>query len=208
MKTTITKTFHVEDTVDNVWGLLSDPRQVVTCVPGASLTEEIDDNNFKGTVSLKFGPVKAVYNGEITIEEKNVDTHQMRLKGKGLDAKGKGSADMVMNGSVSAKEGGAEVDYSMEVSVTGKLAQFGSRLITDVSNQLFDQFVGNFKDKLAESSAPKETLAESGTKETYPSDAKAEQVMRPEPEDNAVNAFSILWGVIKAFFKRLFGGGK
>lgn len=207
MKTTITKSFQVDDAVENVWGLLSDPKQVVTCVPGASLTEEVDDSNYKGTVSLKFGPVKAVYNGEITIEEKDASNHQMRLKGRGLDSKGKGSADMVMNGKVSENEGGSLVDYSMEVSVTGMLAQFGSRLINDVSNQLFDQFVGNFKQKLAES-APATSEPSSEAASEVASDAKPEQVQMPAAEqDNSVNAFAILWGVIKSFFKRLFGGG-
>lgn len=209
MKTTINKTFHVEDSVDKVWDLLSDPTKIVVCVPGASLTEEVDENNFKGTVSLKFGPVKAVYNGEIVIEEKDASNHNMRLKGKGLDSKGKGSADMTMIGSVSEKDGGAEVDYSMEVSVTGKLAQFGSRLIEDVSNQLFDQFVANFKKKLAETPA----LVTAGNVQMPASEAGAvEPTPMPdspsEPEDNSVNAFSILWGVIKSFFSRLFGGGK
>ena len=73
----------------------------------------------------------------------------MVLKGRGMDARGKGSADMVMNGKLIEKDGGTEVDYSMEVSVTGMLAQFGSRLITDVSDQVVNQFIANFKNQLS-----------------------------------------------------------
>lgn len=223
MKTTINKTFQVEDAVDRVWDLLSNPEKIVVCVPGASLTEKIDENNFKGAVSLKFGPVKASYDGKIVIEERDDVNHQMRLKGKGLDSKGKGSADMVMNGKAYEKDGGSEVDFSMEVSVTGKLAQFGSRLITDVSNQLFDQFVANFKKKLAETPVAATPVAAAPVTQSHvPTPEKshlpqaeststhtAPPPAAPAPqEDNSVNAFSILWGLIKSFFSRLFGGGK
>jgi uncharacterized protein len=149
MKANIEKTFHVEEPIEKVWDYLSDPAKIVTCVPGASLTEQIDDDNFKGEVTLKFGPVKASYNGQITFQERDETARHMQLLGKGLDSKGKGSADMLMNGRLVEKDGGTEVTCSMEVTITGMLAQFGARLITDVSNSVFDQFVGNFKAKLA-----------------------------------------------------------
>jgi carbon monoxide dehydrogenase subunit G len=149
MKTKIDRTFMVEEPIEKVWSFLSDPEKVVTCVPGAQITEKVDDKNYKGQVSMKFGPVSTKYNGEITIEELNVENYNMILKGKGLDAKGKGSADMEMTGTLTEKDSGTEVKYSMEVSVTGMLAQFGSRLITDVSNQLTNQFINSFKQKLS-----------------------------------------------------------
>lgn len=149
MNTTITKSFHVEHNIAEVWANLTNPEKVVVCVPGASLTEKVDDNNFKGEVELKFGPVKASYGGLITFVERNAADHKMTLKGTGTDTKGKGGADMVMNGKLAEKDGGTDVDVTMEVSVTGMLAQFGSRLINDVSNHVFDQFVANFKAQLS-----------------------------------------------------------
>ena len=122
---------------------------IVTCVPGASLTDTIDEDNYKGEVSLKFGPVKAKYNGQITFQERDKENYRMQLLGKGLDSKGKGSADMLMNGVLVEKEGQTDVTCTMEVTITGMLAQFGSRLINDVSGSVFDQFVDNFRAKLA-----------------------------------------------------------
>jgi len=145
MNTSITKNFHVAHPIDAVWANLTDPEKVVVCVPGATLTEKIDENNYKGGVELKFGPVKASYGGLITFLERDVATHKMTLKGAGTDTKGKGGADMVMNGVLTDKDGGTDIDVTMDVSITGMLAQFGSRLINDVSNQVFDQFVSNFK---------------------------------------------------------------
>ena len=149
MNTTITKDFQIEEPIDKVWNSLSNPNEIVTCVPGAAITETIDEKNYKGEVTMKFGPIKAQYAGEITIEELDEANHKMVLKGKGLDSKGKGSADMVMNGSLQSSDAGTDVSFSMQISIVGMLAQFGSRLINDVSDQLLNQFVDNFKAKLS-----------------------------------------------------------
>ena len=73
----------------------------------------------------------------------------MSLKGTGVDTKGKGNAEMTMNAQLTEKDGGTEVNVTMDVSIAGMLAQFGSRLINDVTNQVFDQFISNFKNKLS-----------------------------------------------------------
>ena len=149
MKTTITKVFLVDEPIQKVWENLSAPSKIVTCVPGAAITEEIDERNFKGEVTMKFGPIKAQYAGDIAITELDHEGYNMMLKGKGIDSKGKGTADMLMNGKLTEKDGNIEVRFEMEVTIIGKLAQFGARLITDVSNQVLNQFVENFKSKLA-----------------------------------------------------------
>ena len=69
MKTTIEKEFQLEQPIAKVWEYLSDPTKIVECVPGASITEKIDERNYKGQVTTSFGPVKASYNGEINISE-------------------------------------------------------------------------------------------------------------------------------------------
>ncbi len=148
MTTSITKTFEVDSDLESTWANLSDPEKVVICVPGASLTEKVDENNYKGEVELKFGPVKAKYAGLISFLERNAEAHKMVLKGTGTDSRGKGGAEMKMEGNLSAKGKGTSVNVMMELNVTGMLAQFGSRMINDVSNQVFDQFVSNFKNQL------------------------------------------------------------
>jgi hypothetical protein len=171
MTTVINKVFQVEYPIDTVWNNLSDPEKIVSCVPGATLTEKVDDNNYKGHVELKFGPVKAGYDGLITFLQRDAVAKKMSLKGTGTDTKGKGSAEMTMDGTLIAKDGGTEVNITMNVNVTGMLAQFGSRLITDASNQVFDQFVRNFKSRLAGGEV-----------------------------DNALHAGSLVGGMIKGIF--------
>lgn len=149
MTTSINKDFTVEHPIEVVWYNLTDPTKIVNCVPGASLTEQVDDDNFKGKVSLKFGPVKAGYDGLITFTERDAEIKKMALKGMGVDEKGKGNAEMVMVGTLTeTAPGTTAVNVTMDISVTGMLAQFGSRLINDVSNSVFDQFVQNFKNQL------------------------------------------------------------
>jgi uncharacterized protein len=148
MNTSITKTFIVDHKIDEVWVNLTNPEKVVVCVPGASLTEKVDEDNYKGEVELKFGPIKAAYDGLITFTERNVATHKMSLKGAGTDKKGKGGADMTMNVLLNEKDTSTEINVTMDVSITGMLAQFGSRMINDVSNHVLNQFIGNFKAQL------------------------------------------------------------
>lgn len=180
MRTTIKKDFSVEEPIEKVWDYLANPTKIVSCVPGAAITEEIDDRNFKGEVTMKFGPVKAKYSGEIAIQELDMDAKKMVMKGRGLDSKGKGSADMIMNGNLTPTEKGTDVQFSMEVSIIGMLAQFGSRLINDVSDQLLNQFVTNFKAKLA------------GSGEV----------------DNSINAGAMMGTIVKNKIGGLFGGKK
>ena len=149
MTTSINKIFLVNHPIEEVWDNLSDPEKIVNCVPGATLSEKVDDDNYKGHVQLKFGPVKAGYDGLITFTERNASTKKMSLKGTGVDSKGKGNAEMMINAQLSEKDGGTEVNATMDISVSGMMAQFGSRLINDVSNQVFDQFAENFKNQLA-----------------------------------------------------------
>lgn len=184
MTTSITKSFEVEQNIETVWKNLSDPNEIVTCVPGASLTEKIDENNYKGQVELKFGPVKAAYDGKITFLERNATTKVMKLKGLGMDVKGKGSAEMIMSGDLKDTEGKTRVDVTMDISITGQLAQFGSRLINDVSNNVFEQFVANFKAKLA--NLPIDTSLNTGS--------------------IVATASKGILAMILDFFRKLFGG--
>ncbi len=179
MTTSINKVFQVDHPIAEVWDNLTDPEKIVTCVPGASLTQKVDDNNYKGQVQLKFGPVKAGYEGLIHFVERDAAAKKMSLKGTGVDIKGKGGAEMTMKGQLTEKGAGTgspgtEVNVTMDLNITGMLAQFGSRLVNDVSNQVFDQFVENFKKKLAGGKV-----------------------------DNTLHAGSVVGGVIKGIF-----GGK
>ena len=133
MEAIIEKSFEIEEPIDKVWANLSNPMEVASCVPGAAITQQIDDTHYKGEVTLKFGPIKAKYDGDIEMVELDNSAYRMVMSGKGLDSKGKGSADMKMNGDLQSSDKGTHVNFKMTVTIVGTLAQFGSRLINDVS---------------------------------------------------------------------------
>ncbi len=230
MNTLIEKEFDIAQPIGRVWKSLADPEDIVTCVPGAAITEKIDDKNYKGEVVTKFGPIKAKYNGDIEIIELDESAYKMVLKGRGLDSKGKGSADMMMNGSLEEVDGKTRVKFSMDITIVGMLAQFGSRLINDVSEQLLNQFVANFQDKLgsAEAQETPSAAAEASTVATASTvaaaaaeaaepvaQAAASAAKKAPAPDNSLDATSLMGTVIKSifggildFFKSLFGGKK
>lgn len=150
MKTQLEKSFEVPQGSDLVWEHLIDPNKVMDCVPGVSIDEKVGENHYKGKVGMKFGPIGAKYDADIFYDLIDAANRKIILTGKGVDVKGQGSADMTMTMNITDREdGGAKLDAIMDVTINGKIAQFGARLITTVSNQLFNQFVSNFSKKLA-----------------------------------------------------------
>jgi uncharacterized protein len=152
----IEKSFQAPFSVDAVWAFLSDPQKVVTCVPGAKITEKVDDRAYKGAISVKVGPSVTDFKGEVQIVRVDPEAHEIEILGKGQDVRGRGSASMKMTGKVRGLEsGGAEVVTQAELNVAGILAQMGGRVMQEVSNIMFEQFTKNFREKLAggESSA-------------------------------------------------------
>jgi len=167
MEVSSTKTFDVGADIDSVWSVLNDPQQVVVCVPGAQLTEVLDEDHFKGKVTIKIGPVTAKFKGEVEITQRDSNTYEMAMEGKGADSSGKGGATMIMSLRLKALEERTEVTCIMSVSITGRIAQFGARMIEAVNNKLFEQFIQNFCNLLAQ---------ENGESATGPNSPEAEPV--------------------------------
>ena len=160
MQVKIIKKFEVKEPVKLVWSFLSNPRRVVTCVPGAQITEALDERRYVGTVTVKVGPMISSYKGELVLEVLDNKNYVIELVGKGQDSKGKGSASMKMVARMRALPlGGTEVIGSSELTITGLMAQFGSRVVEEVSNQMFMQFTENIQKKL-------EGMEGSGSEET------------------------------------------
>lgn len=154
MKTNLNKSFEVPQGTDLVWDHLIDPEKIMDCVPGVSIDEKVGDNHYKGKVGMKFGPMGVKYDADIFYNEIDKDNRKIVISGNGVDSKGNGNAEMKMSVDINDRDsGGVKLDAAMEVTVNGKIAMFGSRLIDTVSNQLFKQFVVNFSKKLEEAEA-------------------------------------------------------
>src|SRR5689334_915966 len=148
MAVKIEKTFRVDEPTDKVWTFLSDPRKVGTCVPGAQITEQVDERTYKGAIKVKVGPSVTDFKGEVQIVRQDEAAREIEILGKGQDTKGKGSASMKMTGKLQPSGNVTEVISVSELNVVGILAQMGARVIQEVSNIMFEQFVNNFRKQL------------------------------------------------------------
>jgi len=149
MKVKLKKTFTVSAPSSDVWDFMTDVKKVSTCIPGAQYVEDLGDNKHSVLLLVKVGPIKSTYRGEVFIRSKDEEKRVIEIDGKGTDTKGKGGANMELIGSIIDKgDGTTEVIGDSTVTIQGMLAQFGSRMVEDVSNQLFLQFTKSLSSKL------------------------------------------------------------
>ena len=195
MQVKIEKTFPLAAPPAAAWALLQDIRAVAECMPGARITEQIDATHYKGQVSVKLGPAAAQFAGELEVLGLDAARREIKLNGKGSDTKGSSAATMNLSASIRDAAAGCELVGVSEVSVSGKLASFGGRMMTQVADQLLKQFAYNFAGRVA---AVPEAAPEPATV-TVAAAAATDQAPRQ------LNALALLWAVVVGFFKSLFG---
>ncbi len=180
------KKFEASSSKDTVWSFLSDPWKIARCLPGAQLVNEIGANKYKGKIKVKIGPVTTDFDGEVEFTKLDAENYQFSLKGQGTDKNGKGSAAMEMEMNLSDAGSGTQVECTMSISISGRIAQFGARMINAVNNKMFDQFTKNFQNLLEKHEAGED--------------------IEHASEDNVVDAGSVVGAVIKdsvaGFFKK------
>ena len=146
----IEEVFQIEAHPDRVWAYLTDPRQVVHCLPGAELTSVQDDTTFLGRVKVKVGPITAAYAGKVILTERDDASRIVRMTGEGRESGGSGSAKMTMTSTVVGLASGAtEVRVSADIDIVGRMAQFGRGMIESVNKQMFKQFTDCVRATLA-----------------------------------------------------------
>lgn len=196
----ITKSFTVKAPAAAVWAFLTDPYQVAKCLPGAAITEKVDDRAYTGTMTVKVGPVTASYRGKMRFERLDEAAGEAEIAASGQETKGKGGADMRMKSRVVAR-GPAETEVTVvsDVNVMGVLAQFGRGMIQDVSDQLFQKFTDGMRRELeAPAAAPEEVppapppTADPGPAASAPPPPKSPPPAPPPvAEDNVLDVGSL-----------------
>ena len=186
MEVTAEKNFQLNADINAIWKALTNPEIIVVCIPGAQLTETIDEDHFKGKVSVKIGPVIAKFSGEVEFSKRDSSTYEQVMMGKGADINGKGGAAMNMGLTLNELETCTEAYCKMTVSITGRIAQFGSRMFEAVNNKLFEQFINNFSNLLEQENWEEKTT-------------------ELHAESEPVKATSLVGSVIVSKLKRKFG---
>jgi carbon monoxide dehydrogenase subunit G len=229
MEVKLDKRYPVAATLEQAWAVLSDIHATAACMPGAQITGQLDDTHYKGTVRSKVGPAVMSFNGDIELQGIDAAAKQLKMLGKGADKSGS-SASMQLTAHLEPDEAGTGCVLAgvATIIVSGKLAQFGSRLLVPVSDAMLAQFADNFRAAaaavpleaelaLGESTEirmvqgseapgaiPPAVATETAVGVAAPTPVAA--ALRPSaPPVKELNALALLWAVIKGWFAGLFG---
>jgi uncharacterized protein len=137
----ITTRFELGVPVESAWAYLLDVPKIAHCVPGASLTEVIDDKTYAGKVEVKLGPIGVSYKGKITLESVDETTHTVKIKAEGTETRGRGGASATMTAELQANGAATSVVMTTDLAVSGVVAQFGrTGIMQEVAQRMAQRF--------------------------------------------------------------------
>ena len=144
--------FEVPMPPDDAWIFLMDIASTVPCFPGAELVEKIDEDNYKGRVTVKLGPLTMVFNGKLRIEDRDDRARAAVVKAGWTEAKGRGNANTVTRFAMKEHESGTAVELDSDIQLAGQVAQYGrgAGMILDISSQLVAKFAENLRARINE----------------------------------------------------------
>ena len=185
----IANEFTVGVPVDKAWALLTDMEQVIPLMPGAQLVDH-EGEDYLGKVKVKVGPVTSEFNGKAHFVERDETVHRALIDGRGKEARGSGNAAATVSLQLHEAGDRTRVTVDTDLKVVGKLAQFGSGMLQQVSEKLLGQFVDTLEAKLAESKPP----AAPSAVEAAPVTASAPPRVQPAPEPEPIDLLELAGG--------------
>ncbi|WP_210586282.1 SRPBCC family protein [Streptomyces sp. GESEQ-35] len=176
--------FGVDVPVEQAWEALTDLEGLAPCMPGAQLTG-VEGDVYRGRVRVKVGPVVSQFAGTARFVEKDDSAHRAVISAAGKDMRGQGNATATIHALLRPEGAGTVVTVSTDLSISGKLAQFGSGMIKEISEKLFAQFVDNVEAQLLAPAEPANPVPDTGpaTPDTSPATAPAQTEAADEPLD-------------------------
>lgn len=185
--------FSVNAPPDRVFAYLLDVNKVVGCVPGAELSEVVDDKTFKGKVKVKVGPITVAYSGTAKIVDRDDAARSATLEAEGRETTGPGSARAKALMKVDAEGAGSVVKITTDYSIAGRVAQFGRGVMEDVSRRIVNDMAACIKANVeGQQQMP---VVEGGA----PAEAPPQVTAAP------VNAISLFFQVLWSGVRKLFG---
>jgi uncharacterized protein len=161
----LTNDFEVRAPIERVWEHLLDVERVAPCMPGAELTEIVDDRTWKGRVKMRIGLVSLAFAGTVRMIERDDANHRVQLRAEGREQRGQGSATAVATSRLESVEGGTRVVMETDLTITGKVAQYGRGMLGDISQRLTQDFANCLASNigaagLADADGPAAAIAE------------------------------------------------
>jgi uncharacterized protein len=197
--------FEVPLPVDDAWKVLMDIRRIAPCLPGAELTEVVDDRTYKGKVGVRLGPVSLAFAGTVRFDEIDDANHRARVAAQGSDAKGRGAANATATFHLEPVSGGSRVLVHTNLTLSGAVAQYGRGvgIIQMTAAQIITQFAANLKAQLGPAAAAPAPATTPATPAIAPAASAASAV--PVPPAKPISAVALAGAVLLAWIKRLFG---
>jgi carbon monoxide dehydrogenase subunit G len=174
--------FSVGVPVDRAWAVLTDVETIAPCLPGAQL-QEIAGEEYRGVVKVKVGPITANYKGVATFVERDEGARRVVLKADGRETRGQGNASALITAELVPAGTSTLVKVTTDLTVSGKVAQFGRGVMADVSSKLMDQFADNLASTVLSGDAPEAAAAPADER---PAAAPADEAVAPPTDPSAV----------------------
>ncbi len=146
----IQNSFHVPAALEQSWQVVTDVPGLVSCMPGAELTEAAPDGSYRGIARVKIGPVQLQFNGEARLYDVDSQAHTMKVRARASDAKGRGTVASEMAFALAPEGSRTRVDVVTDLTLSGAVAQYGrgAGLIKEVANQFTRDFAANLANKV------------------------------------------------------------
>jgi carbon monoxide dehydrogenase subunit G len=158
----LTNDFRVALPIDRAWAVLTDLERIAPCMPGAQL-QEVEGDEYRGVVKIKVGPITAQYKGQATFLSRDEAAHVAVLRAEGRETRGQGSANATITATLRPDGDGTAVSIVTDLTITGRVAQFGRGVLADVSANLLGQFVDSLEQTvLVDEASPAAAAAGAG----------------------------------------------
>lgn len=199
--------FDVAASVDDAWSAFLDMPRIAPCMPGAEVTEVIDERNVKGGAKVKVGPVNLRFSGSAEMTEIDPVNRSALLKAGGADAKGRGNADADVRFTLKDVAGtSTHVEVNTILNLTGSVAQYGrvSGLIDEIASQLIGEFVTNLEAELGvRADAVSADDSASSTPDKYATAAASSSTSSP-PETTPASGLQLFFKALLSMMKKRF----
>jgi len=205
--------FEVPLPVSDAWNVLMDIRRIAPCMPGAELTDVVDERTYKGKIGVRLGPVALTFAGTVKFEEIDDASRRARVVAQGSDAKGRGAANAVASFHLEPAGVGAKVLVHTDLTLSGAVAQYGRGvgIIQMTAAQIITQFANNLKAQLAKEGGPAAAAPANALLTSSPAAAPAPPERSTEPAQQLappaakpISGFALMANVLWSFLRRLF----
>ena len=177
--------FIVNVPVNDAWVILTDLERIAPCLPGAQLTE-VEGDTYRGQVKVKVGPIVAQFKGQASFVTRDELAHTASLKAEGRDTTGKGTASAIITAQLtSITPTSTKCTVVTDLTISGKVAQFGRGALADVSDKLLKQFSENLNQLIASAPAATTATAETATTTSAPAAAASPEIRKIESAEVA-----------------------